>query len=685
MRDPLLLGVLLFLLSALASTIFSQSPRTSYQGEAGSLGGLVTVTGLVILFFATRLLVRNERDARQLLAAALIATVGASLFALTQVVGADPYPWKSIARLNGYFRPFASLGHPNFLAAYLAMGLALTCYFTIQPWKREDRAFRLLGMFTMLAATLLIFLTYTRSVWLAVGAMMFAAWLPGLSRRGRGGRLMLLLGLAVLLLGTCFLLLPGPMQQHALERALRSNSLKSRVHLWQAALTLFGREPWLGQGLNTFRLTFASVRTPEFSESEWNTTPFHAHNSVLDLLAEQGLLGAAAGLLMIVGLVRAGYRAWRRHGVDKQLVLALLAAMLGFMIQNLFSYTVAATGTLFVTMAAMLARLGEPLPDGCNARGFCCGLKVGVVLVTLALLYNLGDVLTVAPTTACMANVGVVIGILATLYIVLRQTSGDVEVQTPRRKHDHRRCPSWLVPSVVGIWVLIGMIALHEVIRPARAELAVQRGESIDGPDVSSVLGPYRQAVALAPEREHYWFMMARRCLVLSDQVRQQAERIELLEAGREACVQAVALAPQRSTHHGLLARLLTNLARLKRADAAAALCEYDRALEIDPHHAILLTDAANAALTLCDLDRARDYVERGLARYPRYAVLQAHRGYVAMAENHFGEACLFLREALQRGDWRHDPSGRAFAERMLKVARQQAALQQSTLVTEKP
>src|SRR5262249_26104079 len=57
-RKPLVLGVLLFLLSAVASTAASISPLTSLLGVHESHAGLGTVAAYAVLFFAVRGLCR---------------------------------------------------------------------------------------------------------------------------------------------------------------------------------------------------------------------------------------------------------------------------------------------------------------------------------------------------------------------------------------------------------------------------------------------------------------------------------------------------------------------------------------------------------------------------------------------------------------------------------------------------
>src|SRR5262249_22817840 len=128
-RDPLAVGVLLFLASAAVSTVTSVSPRTSVLGTYENFAGLTTVAACAVLFFATRAPCRGPGDARPLLAARVLAAAVAAAHALVQAARLDPIWWDNLSGFGGFIRPSATLGHPNFLAAFLVMALPPALYF----------------------------------------------------------------------------------------------------------------------------------------------------------------------------------------------------------------------------------------------------------------------------------------------------------------------------------------------------------------------------------------------------------------------------------------------------------------------------------------------------------------------------------------------------------------------------
>src|SRR5262249_22501553 len=121
LREPAFVGVLLFGVSAVASSVVSLSPRTSIYGANESFSGLTMMAPWILVFCAAWLLAASAGAVRSLLRAPVIAAAVTSVYALIQAAGADPIAWQGRAVFAGYVRPFGTLGHPNLLGAFLAM------------------------------------------------------------------------------------------------------------------------------------------------------------------------------------------------------------------------------------------------------------------------------------------------------------------------------------------------------------------------------------------------------------------------------------------------------------------------------------------------------------------------------------------------------------------------------------
>ena len=119
------LGFVLLAISAAVSTLLSVSPLLSWRGDYMSYQGLHWVLAYLVLFFATRHACRMDGFVVPLLAVVSAASALTSLYAIIQWAGHDPFAWTDVMILRGRFRPFSTVGHPNYLGVYLAMSLPL--------------------------------------------------------------------------------------------------------------------------------------------------------------------------------------------------------------------------------------------------------------------------------------------------------------------------------------------------------------------------------------------------------------------------------------------------------------------------------------------------------------------------------------------------------------------------------
>jgi O-antigen ligase/tetratricopeptide (TPR) repeat protein len=688
LRDPLVLGVLFFLVSALASTVVSISPRMSFRGAPSSEFGLLTIGVYAIVFFATRWLCRDQADAERLLAALLVTASVTAAHAASQVSFCDPIPWEELSRLDHYIRPFATMGHPNFLAGYLVMVVPIVMLFADRAML--ERRWWGLGMLVFIsgAVILAIVAACSRGAWLALACTLLVIGL-GWIILGRGKRAGIVLFTALpLVIGGVVLvctLTPGggAMLWGLTKRAYLFTYAGSRREIWSIAWNLFRAHPWLGCGVDTFHLAFGQKRTVAFWMTEWNTTAERAHNEILQILATQGLLGIGAALWMVVGLGMTIVHAWRRTGREQRVLLvAVVAGLVGYAVQVCFSFTVAGQGTLLVTFAGILSALtrsevGErdfAHPGGVATKQYFGFALVGAgVLFAILFLHNIDPLLLkIAPRMAF----GVII-VLAALVLgsIVTWRAGSVSDRSePSTGCDLRSLtlPARLRITQITVW-FAGLLLIYAlVIQPLRASFACRDGDRLLGTDLEGAIDAYARAIAICPEDDFYH---ARLGAAVRDNVaraRTLEERQRLVERGRQAFGRAAALVPSNAYYHLGLGRLWMEMCRIHQARPDQALDEYDRALALDENNAIYYADAANAALVLEDLRRAHAYAEQGCQRYPHFGMLRAELGYVAYMDRRYDEAVALIAAAL-RENWYREENGRRFADMMLMKARAKA------------
>ena len=392
LRQPLVLGVLLFALSAIVSAVFSISPRTSWRGAIESRSGLMTILGYVVLFFAARRL----GGGRRLLAGVVLAAAVASTYALVQAARHDPVDWDGTQFFGAHLRPFGTMGHANLLGAYLAMSLPLVAYFGLRSMQR--RRWVLLPVLAVIAGAMAValILTLSRAAWLAAGCasvVLLTGWWFGRARRAVAvGFVVLLIAGSVGALVYERQWMPETVQTALGERRRHLDDVAGRRDIWQAGWQIYRDHPVTGSGLDTFRLAFGAKRTAAFWDKEGEGTPTKAHNEALHILATQGTLGGVALLALLVGLSWTVGRAWH-SAQDRGLVAVLAASVVAFGVTNLFGFTVIATGSLCVVCAGLLSRMGEPagpeedvvIPSG----GWRVWATPGIVFTTMIVAYLL--------------------------------------------------------------------------------------------------------------------------------------------------------------------------------------------------------------------------------------------------------------------------------------------------------
>lgn len=122
-----------------------------------------------------------------------------------------------------------------------------------------------------------------------------------------------------------------------------------RLAFWQAAVGMVEDNIWLGVGFGNYAAAY-----PDYALINWTTPLGHAHNYYLNLLAETGILGSLA-YLMVWGVIvwqniqLLGTLSWRGRGVALGLLAAWVALTVHHLVDKLY------VNNLYVHLGAMLA------------------------------------------------------------------------------------------------------------------------------------------------------------------------------------------------------------------------------------------------------------------------------------------------------------------------------------------
>jgi O-antigen ligase len=321
-RRALDVGMAALALLALAS-VDGWAPRSAALRE------LRTVFLESAVFYALiRLAVHSPRARRRLvegwlLGATLIAGVGL---------------WQALAGRNlitaeGVWRVRGLYGSPNNLALYLERALPVLL---AVAWRGTDRGVQAYGAAIMrlayagaagivLAALLLTF--SKGALLLGVPASLLAL---GLLQRDRRATWVALGALALLAL----LLAPWLLTERfgSLLDVTRGTGF-FRLKLWRSALRMIADHPLTGVGLDGYLYAYRSRYVLPSAWEELNLS--HPHNLLLDAWTRLGALGVGVVGWLIVTFFRT---AWARHsarGVQRALLLGLMASMVALLAHGL--------------------------------------------------------------------------------------------------------------------------------------------------------------------------------------------------------------------------------------------------------------------------------------------------------------------------------------------------------------
>ncbi|MDP1538301.1 MAG: Wzy polymerase domain-containing protein [Burkholderiales bacterium] len=348
-----------------------------YFGQA--LTGALYLIWAGVLVIAARALVRACGTETVLAVAATGLVAGALLSATIGVI--QYFNW--ITPLNAFITRlhsaaiFGNLGQPNHFAAYTTLGLVSLAYLY-----SRDRMPTAVAALCALPLLFVLGVSGSRSVWLyLLTAFGLAAWLRASSAERAAQRLFWVTGLFLILhylmqavLEAGWFKPPERTTVTAIERLFSgADSIAVRLGLWRAAWSIALEHPVLGIGWGAF-----AGRYFDFSTEPGVTAPLglynNAHNILLQLFAETGLIGvvlllvplaiwarqalraersaaqwwmlATAGVLAIHSLLE--YPLWYAHFLGIPALLLGIAATRGFVPQ------LARLGRLFAAMVMLV-------------------------------------------------------------------------------------------------------------------------------------------------------------------------------------------------------------------------------------------------------------------------------------------------------------------------------------------
>jgi len=302
--------VLTFFGAAIASTIFGVNPRVSLIPSPGRGEGLLDYVVFLPMALAAARLSRTE--AREILSALLGAGALIGAIGVGQYYGVDVTPLIGSRGFDYGLHSWSTLSNPDFLGGYAA--LVLPVGLAMAAGAREPgQWWGYASASTLLYAALLA--SQTRSAWaaMAVAAVVLLWHLP---RTAAAYRRLALLGL-VFAAVTTVMAVTQPRVSLGIRATSAFNpndsSMQGKLWIWEHSLVMIRERPVLGWGFSAVEGHLPGIGTPDYVRV-FGQSPVVidvAHNDLLQVAVNMGLLGLAAYLWIWLTAVRAAHGAAR--------------------------------------------------------------------------------------------------------------------------------------------------------------------------------------------------------------------------------------------------------------------------------------------------------------------------------------------------------------------------------------
>lgn len=368
--------LLAFLMSQIISTIFSIHPRTSWFGYYTRFnGGLLSTLTYIALFYAFISNI-NKHQLKAIFSSLLLSALFISAYAIPEHFNRSPSCWLITQQFdtncwsennNPRYRAFATFGQPNWLAAFLIAIIPLSVDQLIKKKKLSDHLYYLL---VLLASSTALLFTKSRSglLGLAVGLIFYAGLKILMDKKQRLANFLKLGGVGIVMIvlalvfGTPFTpsfsdllgdkqALPTPVTETS-EGGTPSEEIRKIV--WQGAIKVWQRYPIFGSGVETFAYSYYLDRPVAHNlVSEWDFLYNKAHNELLNLLANSGLVGLLSYLSVLVMIFYLGIKNFF-NTQSRNETLALLAGVLAMFISNFFGFSTVVSNLLLFGFFAMI-------------------------------------------------------------------------------------------------------------------------------------------------------------------------------------------------------------------------------------------------------------------------------------------------------------------------------------------
>lgn len=409
-----LFSFVIFLLAQVASTFTSMDKFTSVFGFPSRLNGGLLSQFAYLIIFAGVLINLNKKKVKKLLVAGVLSAFVVALWGIPAHFGKDPNCLILTGSLNSAcwqkdfdptLRIFSTLGQPNWLASYLILILpiALSLIFTFKQTGTKL-------IFLTISQTLFLAFIFTNSrsgaLGLVASLVIFLLLLGKGTIKNNSGWLassfVFFISLTVIFGTTLSSRIKEAVNQkpvNPIQNTQSANAQNSapkgptesgqiRIIVWKGALNVIKNNPILGTGPETFAYSYYQNRPLAHNQTtEWNFFYNKAHNELLNIFANTGILGVSSFLLFLTTALYSLYKGAKSQTEQTSGILtkAAIAAIVGFQISIFFGFsTVASQTTMFLILPFALILGGQNKMRGVSLNFLEKPFRIGAGILIMA-------------------------------------------------------------------------------------------------------------------------------------------------------------------------------------------------------------------------------------------------------------------------------------------------------------
>ncbi len=431
-KTPLDIPLVIFLASQILSTIFSIDTRTSLLGYYSRFhGGLASSLSYAFLYWAyvSNL---NSGKTKTVFKVLFLSAIVVSLWAIFEHFGKsfscfimpefrtfDVSCWVQDVKN----RVFATLGQPNWLAAWIIALIPITWAFALISKVKSEKIKVFVNvpkflLWSGLSAVFFLTLIYTKSrsglgaFYISSLAFWSLAFVTTYLRQRKVLepllKTVLIVNLALVLTVIIsasyrLILIVNPpwatsgnaadvqptVQGPALEVG-GTESGKIRRIVWNGAIDIWKHYPILGTGVETFAFSYYNFRPVEHNlVSEWDYLYNKAHNEYLNFAATTGTIGLLSYLSLILFSIFQIIK--KTNGNSDYLRFGIFAGYLSILITNFFGFSVVVVALQFFLYPAMAVSL-EQESERVKEYKINALQKLGIIIAcsfTILLFYSI--------------------------------------------------------------------------------------------------------------------------------------------------------------------------------------------------------------------------------------------------------------------------------------------------------